>query len=100
MSRPWGALITVGIFAVILFFATDKLTETPPTWFDEGVYLQTAMNDSLHGEEALQVAPNIYAPAAYVTGGFPFLKPVSWSFDIAGIGLLQARSVMVLFILA
>jgi hypothetical protein len=92
---PW--LVTVCLFGVFLFFATYKLVETPPTWFDEGIYLQAAMNDSLHGAQELQLAPNIFSSTAYVTGGFPFLKPISWAFRLFGIGLLQARLVMVGF---
>jgi len=89
--------MTACLFGIFFFFATYKLVETPPTWFDEGIYLQAAMNDSLHGAQELQLAPNVFSSTAYVTGGFPFLKPISWTFKLFGIGLLQARLVMVFF---
>lgn len=98
MQTSWYWFIAACLFGVLAFFATDKLIETPPTWFDEGIYIQAAINDSLHGAQSLQLAPDTFSSTAYVTGGFPFLKPISWTFSVFGIGLLQARIVMVVFL--
>ncbi len=98
MLIRWQWFVAATLFAVLAFFATNKLIETPPTWFDEGIYLQAAINDSLHGQQELQLSPTEFSSTAYVTGGFSFLKPISWSFSLLGIGLLQARIVMVFFI--
>jgi len=98
MLQKWQWFATACLFGVLAFFSLNKLTESPPTWFDEGIYLQAAINDSLHGAQELQLAPGTFSSTAYVTGGFPFLKPISWVFSLFGIGLLQARLVMVFFI--
>ncbi len=95
--RLYGA-IALGLFIVLGWFSLTALTESPPTWFDEGVLIQVAMNQALHGAEQIQVAPGLFEPATYVTGGFSFLRPISWSFSLFGIGLFQARIVMALFI--
>jgi hypothetical protein len=97
MLQKWQWFIAACLFGILAYFALDKLIETPPTWFDEGIYLQAAMNDSLHGQQELQLAPGSFSSTAYVTGGFSFLKPISWAFKFFGIGLLQARIVMVGF---
>jgi Dolichyl-phosphate-mannose-protein mannosyltransferase len=99
MTKKWFWGIAALLFGVLIYFATDRLTETPPTWFDEGVIVQVAINNSLHDKDVIQVAPNIYETATYVTSGFTFLEPISWSFSVFGIGLLQARVVMVVFIM-
>jgi hypothetical protein len=100
MSAKLQWLTVACLFGVLGFFSLDNLTESPPTWFDEGVYLQTAINDTLYGHEALRVTPDKFVSAQYVTGGYTFLKPISWVFKIFGIGILQARLVMVAFIFA
>jgi hypothetical protein len=99
MSYYLQQLLIGALFAVLVFFSVSKLTESPPTWFDEGIYLQAAINTALHGAQELQLSPETFSSTAFVTGGFPFLVPISLSFKLFGIGLLQARAVMVLFLL-
>ena len=94
----WASAIA--LYGILAFFSFNALTESPPTWFDEGIYLQVAMNNALHGAQEIQLAPNSFASTAFVTGGYPFLKPISWSFSFFSFGVLQARLVMVLFIFA
>ena len=88
-------LIVAGLFAILLFFSTYRLTESPPTWYDEGIYDQLAENMAVHGTQRMQVAPDTYVSTASVTGGYPFLYPISLAFRLFGVGLLQARIVMV-----
>ena len=88
------------LFATLTFFSFDHLTESPPTWFDEGLYIQVAMNMAQHGAQLIQVAPETFVSTSFITGGYPFLTPISWAFDLFGIGLLQARIVMVFFMFA
>lgn len=95
----WEWFVALALFVAALFSATYKLTESPPTWYDEGYYNQVAENLALTGEQQIQIAPGTYVSSAYVTGGYPFLFPVSQSFKVFGIGLLQARAVMVVFIM-
>ncbi len=81
-------------------FSTYKLSESPKTWFDEGIFLQIARNFSSAGTFALRASPTALVPAGVLaTVGFPVLLPISASFWLFGVGLLQARAVMVGFIL-
>jgi len=82
-----------------LFAATYHLTESPGIWFDEGFYTQAAMNLAESGTQALQTTPGSYVATTYVTVGYPLLFPVSVAYRFFGVGVVQGRSVMVLFIL-
>lgn len=84
----------------VLFFSLYKLTESPPTWYDEGMITQVAINLLHHGRAAIQVAPGELASAGHVSTGFPVIYPLSVVFRIAGIGILQARLLMAAFLLA
>lgn len=94
-------LLAVVGFVLVGFLAAYQLLESPPTWLDEGIIIQTALNTSLYGPHAqLQAAPGRLVSAGYVSTSYPATYPVALSFTLFGIGLLQARLVMVLFILA
>ncbi len=95
--------VVFGFFACIcisVFFATYALSESPKTWFDEGLYLQFARNLITQHSYAIRISPTEIIPAGlYATTGFTVFAPVAMSFYAFGIGLLQARIVMVLFII-
>src|SRR3989344_6541436 len=93
-------LFVVALFLFVTFAAAYRLTESPATWYDEGYLLQSSKNLALYGKQGLQTAPGVFASTATVSSGFPILAPVALSFKLFGIGLLQARLVMVLYILA
>lgn len=77
-----------------------KLSESPGTWFDEGIYIQIARNAQMHLPYALRASPTEMVPAGRIaTAGFPVIAPISLSFKLFGVGLLQARAVMVVYIL-
>jgi 4-amino-4-deoxy-L-arabinose transferase-like glycosyltransferase len=57
------------------------------------------MNQAAHGKLELQTAPNEFVSAATVSLGFPLVFPVAFAFEHFGVGVLQARMVMVIFIL-
>ncbi|MBI2618389.1 glycosyltransferase family 39 protein [Candidatus Kaiserbacteria bacterium] len=90
---PWALVL------VVLFFSTYRLTESPPVWYDEGIYHQSAINLLRAGDFGLQVEPDVFASASNSTVGFPLIYPVALSFGLFDVGVLQARSVMVVFIL-
>ena len=101
VERHAHTLLVVVAMLVTLFFATYKLTESPPTWLDEGIISQVAMN-MVQGHTwhtVLQPAPGEYVSAGYVSTSYPVTYPVALSFELFGAGLLQARIVMVLFIM-
>lgn len=99
MGKKW----VIGLIFCLLitgFFSTYKLSESPRTWFDEGIFLQIARNVPLSHGYTLRVSPTELVPAGVLsTSGFPLVGPLSASFALFGIGLLQARIVMVAYIL-
>ncbi|GAP08612.1 4-amino-4-deoxy-L-arabinose transferase [Anaerolinea thermolimosa] len=93
--RIWMLVVAAGI----LFLAFYRLTDYPLTWFDEGSHL--------HVSKAL-VKYGVYAD--YSSEGFRYygptnglgptvLLPIAGVFRLLGIGLLQARLVMVVYLL-
>jgi len=96
-SEHW---LFVAALALLAFFSLYKLTESPPLWFDEGIYTQAAMNLAQGNGQLIQTAPHTFAPSSYLTVGYPLLLPVAISYKLFGVGVVQGRAVMVLFILA
>jgi len=92
-------IIPIFLIAIALFFGTYKLTESPPTWYDEGIILQPAINLALIGKMVVQVAPESVISPQFISVGYPVIYPISFVFKYFGIGLLQARVVMVVFIM-
>lgn len=99
-EKKISAFFILILFSVAFFFSTYKLTESPPTWMDEGVIVQTAKNLAERGIYGLQVTPDKFVSSGFVTTSYPVIYPIALSFKIFGVGILQARVVMVLFILA
>lgn len=93
-------LCLVSIFLFVAFASIYKLKESPAFWIDEGYVLQASKNLALHGVEELQVSPGVFVSAYSISIGFPVIAPIALSFKLFGFGLLQARAVMVLYILA
>lgn len=98
MLFVWAILALAG--ALLLFFATHRLSEAPHIWYDEGYFTQTAQNLALFGKQAIQVAPGEFVSASTVSGGYPFIAPIALSYKLFGIGVWQGRAAMVVFILA
>lgn len=91
--------LTTLLFFVAIFFSTYRLTESPPVWMDEGVIVQTAKNLAEKGVYGLQIAPNKFVSSGFVTTSYPLIYPIALSLKFFGVGILQARIVMVAFIL-
>jgi len=90
----------VFLLIVTLFFVTYKLTESPPTWYDEGFIIQSAENLVAHGRLGIQVEPGKFVEdATFFSTGFPIAYPIGWVLCFFGKSLLLARSVMVIFCL-
>ncbi len=85
-------------FALGIFLTTYKLTETPPTWMDEGIIIQVARNIWLNGRVELQSAPGTFETGWYVTTSYPVTFPIAIAFDVFGQSLLVARSIMVAYL--
>ncbi|MEK7144848.1 MAG: glycosyltransferase family 39 protein [Patescibacteria group bacterium] len=93
---PYALLLV--LFSLVAFFSLYRLSESPPTWYDEGMILQVAENIALHGVMGLQLAPGEFVSAAYISSGFPVTVPVAASFYLFGVNIVTARAVAVLFI--
>lgn len=86
--------------AMLLFFATYRLSEAPHIWYDEGYFTQTAQNLALFGKQSIQIAPGEFLSASTVSGGYSFVAPIALSYKLFGVGVLQGRVVMIVFIIA
>jgi 4-amino-4-deoxy-L-arabinose transferase-like glycosyltransferase len=94
------ALVLVLLFCLAGFFATYHLTESPPTWYDEGFYVQSAANLATYGHTGLRIAPDTIEPSSkLITVGYPLIYPLAGWLKLFGVNILSARSLMVLFIL-
>ncbi|MBP7741227.1 MAG: glycosyltransferase family 39 protein [Candidatus Pacebacteria bacterium] len=92
------AALAVLALCITVFAATYHLAESPAIWFDEGMYTQTALNLARYGTQGIQVAPHTLDSAGSVTGGFPFIGPISISYSLFGPGVVQGRAIMVFFL--
>ena len=69
------------VFFLLIFisfgFGSYKLTESPPTWIDEGMVTQLALNLERHGIIGLQTSPDNFVSGAYISVGFPLIFPMA-----------------------
>ncbi|MFW6116644.1 MAG: glycosyltransferase family 39 protein [bacterium] len=96
-NRVETALV-VGLLASILPLCLYRLDIYPASWFDEGIVLQVPKNLVVHGEYAVMRLPqglHKFDPA--IQAGPTILLPIALLFRATGIGLLQARLVMVFY---
>ncbi len=91
-------LFTIGII-FLLYFSLSNLTESPPTWMDEGIIIQTARNLSVSGYSGIRIDPQTIVSSGYVTTSYPVTLPIAISFDLFANDLFHARIVMVIFII-
>lgn len=95
-ESTWALLPVLAFALGCLLF---QLTEAPPTWYDEGMIVQLALNLASNGQIGTQVAPGVLVSGAYTSSGLPIIAPVAASFLMVGHSLFAARVVMVLFTL-
>lgn len=97
----YGEAIFLFFLLVITFFsAAYKLTESPPTWYDEGFIIQSAENLVANGKMGIQIAPGEFVEKGVIfSTGYPVAYPVGLVMRFFGDGLLSARSVMVVFLI-
>lgn len=93
-------VVTIIAIAAILFLALYNLTDYPVTWFDEGSHLhvpKTLVRFGVYADYSSE-GFRYYGPTVGV--GPTVMLPIAAVFKLFGIGLLQARLVMVLYLLA
>lgn len=83
---------------IAVFFGTFRLSEAPGIWYDEGYFMQMAMNVAEHRGQVLQTAPNTYVSSANETGGFPLIMPVALAYQLFGVGVGEGRIAMVVYL--
>ncbi len=86
-------------FAFLLYFSLNKLIETPPTWMDEGIIIETARNIASHGSPSIRISPTELVSGGYVTTSYPVTYPISILFKKYGVNIYSARIVMVIYLL-
>lgn len=94
------SIVTVIAVAVVMFLALYNLTDYPVTWFDEGSHLhvpKTLVRFGVYADYSNE-GFRYYGPTVGV--GPTVMLPIAAVFRLLGIGLLQARLVMVLYLLA
>ncbi len=93
-----AALLALG--ALALFLLLYNLTDYPKTWFDEGSHLHVPKAFVLFGVYADYSSEGFrhYGPTIGV--GPTVMLPIAAVFQFVGVGLLQARLVMVLYLAA
>lgn len=91
-------ILTVFACLILSVAAIYHLSESPAIWYDEGYYTQVAMNLAETGKQALQLAPSRFISTAFVTVGYPLIFPVSVSYRLYGVGVMQGRAAAVLFV--
>lgn len=98
-GAPVKALLPgiVLVIALALPLLAINLTKWPEIWFDEGLYLQVAKNLAQSGQYGILSSEGFreFDPLAPI--GPTVVMPLFLAFKTAGIGLLQARLVMVGF---
>lgn len=94
----WALAAGATLFVLFLFFY--NLTDYPKTWFDEGSHLHVPKALVTMGVYADYSSEGLrhYGPTIGV--GPTVMLPVAGAFQLFGVGMLQARLVMVLYLAA
>lgn len=93
------ALWLAPLLVVAVFLALYNLEYYPRTWFDEGSHLHVPKSLVLFGEYADYSAEGFRYDGPTFGVGPTVLAPIALVFQVAGIGLLQARTVMAAYLL-
>jgi 4-amino-4-deoxy-L-arabinose transferase-like glycosyltransferase len=95
-SLPWG-LIVPGLGIILLIgLGFYHQPYYPKTWIDEGFVLQGAINLVRYGEYGMQSVEGMrILDQPLIANGPGVVMPIAAVFRVFGIGLLQARIVMV-----
>lgn len=92
-------LAMISAVTLVVFLTLFKLPHYPATWFDEGSHLHVPKSLVLHGVYADYSSEGFryYGPSVGV--GPTVLLPIAAALKLLGLGLLQARLVMALYLL-
>lgn len=99
-SRIAGASPAFLLVVLAAVLATYNLEYYPVTWFDEGSHLHVPKTLVQYGQYADLSAEGLRFDGPVFGVGPTVLAPIALSFYVAGVGLLQARLVMVFYLVA
>jgi len=97
LLRSVGTAVAI---ALLLFLSLHNLTNYPVTWFDEGSHLHVPKALVRFGVYADYSSEGFRYDGPIMSVGPTVMLPIAAFFKLFGIGLLQARLVMVLYLLA
>ena len=91
-------IVAVLVLFIVVFFGFFHITESPQFGFDEGWAVQVATNIAQIGVDGLQFSPgNIEHVSVLTSVGYPLLYTLAFWFKLFGVGVFQARIMMVLY---
>lgn len=93
-------LILISLIVIFVGLVFYGFPDSPSPWFDEGLNLGIAKSWVEQGVYSLQTAPNAFVEerSLLITTNYPLLFFIALSFTIFGVGLWQAKIVMILFL--
>ena len=97
MNRTAWARIGAGV--VIVLLCVSSLADVPAPWFDEGSHLHVPQTLVQQGVYADYSAGELRFGGPVLGVGPTVLLPIAASFKLFGVGIVQARGVMVAFLL-
>ncbi|MFC2023725.1 ArnT family glycosyltransferase [Chloroflexota bacterium] len=101
MNRTAALRCLAAAIAVLAVLALGLFHQPfyPRTWLDEGFALQGAMNLARHRTYAMKSAEGFRVlDVPLIANGPGIVVPISLAFNVFGVGLLQARLVMVVYL--
>lgn len=96
--RPWERIAQVALVLLAAVLALVNLPYAPPTWFDEGSHLHVPETLVRHGVYADISSEGFRYFGPTIGVGPTVMLPVAASFKLGGVGLAQARIVIVLYL--
>jgi len=96
----WPSVVKFIVITAVVFLALYNLTAHPTTWFDEGSHLHVPKTLVRFGVYADYSSEGFRHYGPTIGLGPTVLLPIAAAFRLFGIGLLQARLVMALYLLA
>ncbi|WP_129674411.1 glycosyltransferase family 39 protein [Candidatus Chloroploca sp. Khr17] len=97
LAQRWEQIALVALVILVLFLAFVNLPYAPRTWFDEGSHLhvpKTLVNYGVYADISSE-GFRYFGPTIGV--GPTVMLPVALAFQLGGVGLVQARLVIVLY---
>lgn len=94
--------ISLLCFVLVIFvgFVVYGFPDSPSSWFDEGINLGIARTAVEDGVYSLKIAPGQFVEQRplLITTNYPLLGFIILSFKLFGVGLAQAKVVMIIFL--